>query len=1508
MTIANVNIRQVLLKRGTTVRSEAYVGPLGELTLDTDLDTVRVHDGVTPGGITTLATQAQINAITSGTATFGNIIPSANVTYSLGNEQYQWRDLWVSNNTIYIGNTPITVSGNSLLVNGATVSGGSADRLVNGDNSAILNSDGSLTFPNNLNITQDGGTSIIGKSGVGTLTQEGPGGTISETTTTGSQVEIEPYTVVIGSKQTVVSDDGIVTATDIAGSKLEIGLSTMKMESYAEPEGPNNTAYSRVYTEGTTAGLKAAVQDVYGTIYSSVEVEGGTAVIRTTDGALERQWTFGATGDLTLPAGGDILDSNGDSVLGVAGLYGNTDYTPEVEGDVFYQLDIDENIVLNVYLRSGQESDGGPGILLGSGDSSKHRSGVIAIGNGDVGSNSKRGGVYIGAEAGFNNDKSPQGEYAIAIGAKAAREFAPDNSIALNATGIELNPTGAGLFVAPITEDVSNTTKSLYYNTATKEITYAAAATGSGSATNIWVETFVSDRTGGDVTDVVQAATSVEYDTDGNVIALFSHAVEAGGSIRYNSVAKFDSAGTRLWSVRFGNAQFTDGWGLAVDNARSLIYVAGGLSGTGHDKTTLTQINSVNGELVWAATYDFGDNSFSPVVDVDSNGDPIMVGYASGGGDNYVSTVKVSRVDGAVIWAQALNGQNSDEAYGMAVGPDGEIITVGYVAQQGTVGFITALKTTPTSNANWTTGTAFSQGGFSFTVNFTAGVPTFTDIVDIDGNHNPDDQVAFILGSALGGVDSIDDMTVQVDTVNSTDEADRMLIVKYGNDGTLAWQKSVQFDAGFDCSGADADVDSAGNIYVCGQYTKSNGNNGTTSAMNIVKFDSSGVKQWSRRVVGNCVDFATSIVVGPDDYLYLSALTGNNNTNDFSLVIAKYYEDGRVAWQRLLDNVNAWTTNTSFGFGNPVGGGSNLAVRDGYVAIAGAFGGPNSTASEFMAVVAQVSTDGTEFAVGDWDFKGASFSGVLNGTASDITVANAGKTASDIASAIATWPDSSPGYEVGSFLIGTVYRQGQSNTGDITFSGIKIQGNGNTNTVGSIELVPNPTLYSAGQYVKIYPTNQFDYPHVHIAAGTGGELYIGNDTQYVKTAYDGSIGVQSYNSGTSTAYSWTFDADGVLDIPNQATGDRGTIFNSNGGVELYSNATNGIIQLRAKGLGGDNTWRFENDGAITFPSQASNNRTGTGENLKFVKSNSQKIISTGNGTVDQNTVERLVIAGGDSYNDDIGAYSGEGGDIYLWAGFGSDGGDIKVDAGDAFGTYGGTVKVRAGSSYAENGEGGFLELRAGNGNNLGGVGGDITIKPGHGAGQDGVVRIKTGDNTKSWTFGAAGALTFPDATVQSTAWNPDTIDWAAIIGPSIQTNGLPVGTRFTQPVPLSSLGQTGDTAGTVAFNGSYIYYCIQNFGGPAPVAIAVLAASGTGVWVNSSQYTGDLVADFTANSTGWTYNNVAITSIEVDNQFGAGYLLYAATDWSVFNGFNYNLQAPGVTDIWRRVALNGGAW
>ena len=257
--------KQVLLKRGNTAVSSTYTGPVGEITLDTDLLQLRVHDGTTPGGwvipsgqdfidiqndlsiianvdtsllanVSTLlanaasqqsdisslyanaaSQQTQLNnLVTVGNTapatanetfwfndddgrlyikqgnvwtdanptvlpspayifstlenTAGNIVPDANNIYSLGSETAQWKDLWVSNATIYFNSVPlstdvtgnITYNGNPLVsfidgnlsVGGTVVSGGGGGTAnignVTFDDTTIIGANDSISFQPNV--------------------------------------------------------------------------------------------------------------------------------------------------------------------------------------------------------------------------------------------------------------------------------------------------------------------------------------------------------------------------------------------------------------------------------------------------------------------------------------------------------------------------------------------------------------------------------------------------------------------------------------------------------------------------------------------------------------------------------------------------------------------------------------------------------------------------------------------------------------------------------------------------------------------------------------------------------------------------------------------------------------------------------------------------------------------------------------------------------------------------------------------------------------------------------------------------------------------------------------------------------------------------------------------------------------------------------------------------------------------------------------------------------------
>ena len=60
--------------------------------------------------------------ITSDLTVGGDIVPNANLGGNLGSPTRQWKSLYVSTNTIYINNIPLSIdSNNNLIVNGSPV-------------------------------------------------------------------------------------------------------------------------------------------------------------------------------------------------------------------------------------------------------------------------------------------------------------------------------------------------------------------------------------------------------------------------------------------------------------------------------------------------------------------------------------------------------------------------------------------------------------------------------------------------------------------------------------------------------------------------------------------------------------------------------------------------------------------------------------------------------------------------------------------------------------------------------------------------------------------------------------------------------------------------------------------------------------------------------------------------------------------------------------------------------------------------------------------------------------------------------------------------------------------------------------------------------------------------------------------------------------------------------------------------------------------------------------------
>ena len=143
-----------------------------------------------------------------------------------------------------------------------------------------------------------------------------------------------------------------------------------------------------------------------------------------------------------------------------------------------------------------------------------------------------------------------------------------------------------------------------------------------------------------------------------------------------------------------------------------------------------------------------------------------------------------------------------------------------------------------------------------------------------------------VSGQSNGGLDG---------NINSW--SDDIFLEKYNSSGTKQWTKKLGI---FDNeSGVSMTVDSSENIYVTG-YTKE-GYDGNSNSENydifLMKYNSSGTKQWTKQLGTNSDDYGYGVTVDSSDNIYITGATkgeldGNTNSGDSDLFLVKYNSDG----------------------------------------------------------------------------------------------------------------------------------------------------------------------------------------------------------------------------------------------------------------------------------------------------------------------------------------------------------------------------------------------------------------------------------------------------------------------------------------------------------------------------------------------------------------------------------------------------------------------------------------
>ena len=358
-------------------------------------------------------------------------------------------------------------------------------------------------------------------------------------------------------------------------------------------------------------------------------------------------------------------------------------------------------------------------------------------------------------------------------------------------------------------------------------------------------------------------------------------------------VIKYNSSGTKQWTKQLGSTVRDSANGIAIDSSGN-VYVTGVTFG-GLDWNTSAGTNDLfvvkynsSGTKQWTKQLGSASSDFANGVATDSSGNVYVAGATYGGldgntnaGNSDLFVVKYNS-SGTKQWTKQLGTGEYDEARGVATDLSGNVYVVG-----GTKG-----KLAGASNSGRTD---------VFLIKYnSSGTKQWTK--SLGSNEN---DLANGVTTDSSGNFYVTGFTYKYLEGNTSAGSSDLFVVKYNSSGTKKWTQQLGSSSRDHARGVA--TDSSGNVYVTGDtYGGVDGNtNAGYNDLFVVKYLDNGTKQWTKQFGTPSSDLADGVATDSSGNVYVVGYTygdldGNTNTGTSDLFVVKYNSSGTKQWTKQL--------------------------------------------------------------------------------------------------------------------------------------------------------------------------------------------------------------------------------------------------------------------------------------------------------------------------------------------------------------------------------------------------------------------------------------------------------------------------------------------------------------------------------------------------------------------------------------------------------------------------------